>query len=458
MLAGSLSHSISLNRLSLAFNSFQLSRQIFRGGTLSDPTGISRKEQPSMSIQQTPGDHSAEIIVAGAGLAGATAATVLGQQGRRVILVDPRPSYPPVFKAEKFHAHQSQMLRKFGLLDLLLPYAGHVREVWSGYNGRTFRINPVEEYGIRHSDMVNVLRANLPDTVEFKLGRIEQITNSAELQCVKLDTGEELTSRLVVLASGVNSQIQARLGLRREVIQKDQSVTFGFTIARADGLAFPFDEVSYYPTTCADRVDYLTVFPIGRPINRTMRVNLFVFRSAADPWVRQFIHQPKQMLARCLPKLARLIGDYDVISKVESGAVDLCRTVGKPQPGVVMIGDAFQNSCPSTGSGLSKIFTDVDLLCSEFVPQWFSTPGIGTDKIASFYADPIKREMDGESLRVALYRRRAAMDLSLRWHIHRLRLHLSMQFGRPSRAATTSGVRSHERPADPVPQVARKAS
>jgi protein involved in polysaccharide export with SLBB domain len=40
---------------------------------------------------------SAEIIVVGAGLAGVTAAAVLGQQGRRVILVDPRPSCLPLF-------------------------------------------------------------------------------------------------------------------------------------------------------------------------------------------------------------------------------------------------------------------------------------------------------------------------------------------------------------------------
>jgi 2-polyprenyl-6-methoxyphenol hydroxylase-like FAD-dependent oxidoreductase len=407
-----------------------------------------------MSFRKSQSDVSAEIIVVGAGLAGATVAAVLGQQGRRVILVDPRATYPPVFKAEKIHAHQSQMLRKFGLLESLLPHMGHVREVWSAYNGRVFRINPVEEYGIRHSDMVNILRANLPETVEFKVGRIEHISNSADLQRVKLEGGEKLTARLVVLASGLNADVLASLRMRLEMIQKDQSVTFGFTIVRSDGAPFSFDEVTYYPTTCADHVDYLTLFPIGR----TMRANLFVFRSLTDPWVRQFIHEPKPMIERCLPGLRRLIGDYRVISNVESGGVNLYRAYGNPQAGVVMIGDAFQNSCPSTGSGLSKIFTDVDLLCSEYVPQWVVTPGMSADKIARFYADLRKREMDDESLRVALYRRRAATDLSLKWYIHRLRLHLSMQFGRPSRAANPAADHVHGRPADPVPQVARKAS
>jgi len=57
---------------------------------------------------QTPTHPSVEVIVVGAGLAGTAVAAVLGRQGRRVILVDPRPSYPPVFKAEKIDQEQVQ--------------------------------------------------------------------------------------------------------------------------------------------------------------------------------------------------------------------------------------------------------------------------------------------------------------------------------------------------------------
>jgi hypothetical protein len=34
---------------------------------------------------------------------------------------------------------------------------------------------------------------------------------------------------------------------------------------------------------------------------------------------------------------------------------------GVPQPGVVQIGHAFQSVCPSTGMGLDKVLTDVDV-------------------------------------------------------------------------------------------------
>ena len=360
----------------------------------------------------------------GAGLAGVTAAAVLGQHSRRVIVVDPRQSCPPLFRGEKLEPDQAQMLRKFGLLEHLLPEAGRIRKLWVGYNGRHFKIYPIEQYSMYYNDMVNTLRAHMPTHVEHKLGHVENIANSDELQRVRLKGGEELTSRLVVLANGVCGELQASLGLRKDMIQRDQSIGFGFSIARSDGLPFPFDATTYHSTSPESGIDYLALFMMGQE----MRANLFGFRSASDPWVRQFVKQPSQTLESALPGLRRLIGDYRVISKVEMGRVDLYRMHGELQPGIVLIGDAFQMACPSTGMGFTKIFTDVDVL-SECVPEWFATRGIGRCKIAGFYNNPRKRAIDDRALREASYRRRAVTDHSIPYHFHRLRLHLQRQFG-----------------------------
>jgi 2-polyprenyl-6-methoxyphenol hydroxylase-like FAD-dependent oxidoreductase len=371
---------------------------------------------------------SAHIIVVGAGLAGTTAAAVLGQQGWQVILVDPRLSCPPIFRAEKIEPDQVQLLRKFGLLEPLLHRAGRVRKIGAYYNGRLFRITPIEQYGLYYNDMVNTLRAGLPPSVQFKLGRVVEIANSAELQHVTLAGGEELTSRLVVLACGPNAEIPISLRLKRVLVQKNQSVAIAFTIARADGLPFPFDGVTFFSTSPAEGIDYLSLFPIGE----TMRANLFAFPAAGDPWVRLLIRQPKQRLEACLPKLRRAIGDYRVVSKIETARIDLYRTEGEPPPGIVLIGDASQNVCPSTGMGLSKIFTDVDVLCLECVPLWFQSPGMSSEKLLGFSNHPRKRATDTTALQTAFYRRQATTGRSLRWRIHRLRLHLSMQFERPT--------------------------
>ena len=101
-------------------------------------------------------------------MAGTTLAAVLGQQGRRVILVDPRSTCPRVFKAEKVDLEPVRLLRKFGLLQQLLPHARRWTEVRSGYDGRIFKTFPTEQYGINYADMVNALRANLPPVVDYR--------------------------------------------------------------------------------------------------------------------------------------------------------------------------------------------------------------------------------------------------------------------------------------------------
>lgn len=360
-----------------------------------------------------------DIVIVGAGLAGAAAAAVLGQQGWRIVLVDPRPSYPHVFKAEKVDTEQVQLLRKFGLLGHMLPYAGTVREVQVAYDGRVFGRIPIEQYGISYPDMVNALRSHLPATVEFRVGRGEAIANSDECQRVRLSGGQELVSRLVVLASGINDGLQSQLNVRRRLFRKNQSFVFGFNIDARDSHRFDFDSVTYYsidPSTC---IDYLTFFRI----RETMRANLFVFRDPTDPWVRSFLREPDLMLRQELPKLSRVTGEFHVTGKVESGGANLYRLEGEPPPGVAVIGDSFQSVCPSTGMGLDKVLTDVDAL-AECVPQWWATPGMGAAKLADFYNHARKRAMDLRALRSAHYHRRIAMDPALRWRAHRTLLHL----------------------------------
>jgi len=364
----------------------------------------------------------------GAGLAGTTAAAVLRRQGWRIILVDPSPTFPAVFKAEKIEPDQVALLRKFELLGLLLPHAGSIREVRAYYNGRFFGTSSTEQYGIYYGDMVNVLRAHLPSTVQFMPKRVVQIKNSADLQRVRLDDGQELTCRLVVLACGLNDTIPSSLGLKRSYIQKQQSVALAFNIARADASSFDFDSITYYSVSPRLGIDYLTLFPVSR----SMRANLFAFPGENDRWVRKFIQDPMRGIQNCFPELQRVIGKVEITSKVENALVHLYHTEGEPPPGVAVIGDACANVCPSTGMGLTKIFTDVDVLSSRCVHSWFETAGMGIEKIASFFNHPDKRAVDSRALENAFYRRQASIGRSLRWRIHRAQLHISMRFKKPS--------------------------
>lgn len=354
-------------------------------------------------------------------MAGTALAAVLGRQGHQVTVVDPHSSCPPLFRAEKIEQEQVLLLRKLGLLEHLLPYSGLVSEVWGSYDGRVFKTSPIEQYGLRYAEMVNALRAQMPPRVVYRIGRVEAITNSDRLQRVRLTGGEELTSRLVVLACGCSAELLASLGIRRRLVQRDQALGLGFDFA-AESQSFPFDGLTYYSMSPSALIDYLTLFRF----RDRMRANLFVFRSANDPWVREFVYEPGPMLRRNLPKLTRVTGEYRVTSKVEVGRVDLYTMDSDPRPGVVLMGDAFQSACPATGMGLDKVLTDVDAL-SECAPRWLATPGMSADKVADFYNHPRKRDLDSRALQRAQDHRRLAIDPSPRWRIHRFLLHAKWQ-------------------------------
>ena len=162
-----------------------------------------------------------------------------------------------------------------------------------------------------------------------------------------------------MLTSGVSSGLLSNLRLRRRVLQKDQCVVLGFDVEASPARPFDFDSVAYYSVSPSTRISYLTLFRV----RNIMRANLFVYRSANDPWLREFILEPDQMLRRHLPELTRVTGKFRVISNVESGRVDLYGVDGNPQLGRCT-GSAIERYIFSrrlsdaNGLGPSKVLTD----------------------------------------------------------------------------------------------------
>ena len=129
-------------------------------------------------------------------------------------------------------------------------------------------------------------------------------------------------------------------------------------------------------------------------------------------------------MAEVLPGLKTVIGPYRTIGTVVARPTDLYVSEGYNRNGVVLVGDAFQSSCPATGMGLVKLLTDVEQLCTRHIPRWLATPGMQAAKIAEFYGDLIKKACDAKALHDATYRRRVSTETTLRWKAHRLRMNM----------------------------------
>ncbi len=357
-----------------------------------------------------------DIAVVGGGLAGSITAAMLGRTGVSAVLIDPHPVYPPDFRVEKLSGElQVGRFRKTGLAEATLRSATHDKENWVARFGYLLDRRPSQQYGIMYDALVNSIRAQIPADVESIFTKAKSISTSPERQKVVLSNGEEISARLVVLTNGLNVGLRHQLGIERRLISACHSISIGFDIAPVGRAAFDFPALTYFSERTSDRSGYLTLFPVGN----TMRANLFVYREPDDPWLRQMRHAPEATLNALLPRLRRLTGDFEVTGDVKIRPSDLHASFGHRRAGLVLVGDAFETTCPVTGTGTDKVFTDVERLCNVHIPAWLATEGMSEDKIGAFYDDPVKIACDTWSMAKAYNFRSVSIDNDIYWRVQR---------------------------------------
>ncbi len=355
-----------------------------------------------------------DIAIVGGGLAGSTAAAMLGRAGYDAILIDPHPLYPKDFRCEKLDASQVDLLRKTGLADAVFAAATIDSEVWIARFGHVVEKRPSRQYDILYDALVNTVRAEIPQRVHVIPAKAASIATGSDRQQILLANDEEVSARLIVLANGLNIGLRHSVGIAREVISPCHSISIGFDLKPVGRPSFDFRALTYYGESAVDRAAYITLFPIAT----TTRANLFVYRDMDDPWLRQMRRQGRDTLFALMPGLQALTGDVEVCD-VKVRPIDLYISKGYRQAGVVLLGDAFATSCPAAGTGCNKVLTDVERLCSVHIPQWLATPGMGKEKIAAFYDDEVKVACDKFSADKAFYLRSLSTEPALSWRARR---------------------------------------
>jgi 2-polyprenyl-6-methoxyphenol hydroxylase-like FAD-dependent oxidoreductase len=356
-----------------------------------------------------------DIAIVGGGLAGSLTAATLGRAGANAVLIDPHPMYPPDFRAEKLDGGQIQILHRTGLAEPVLSAGTTPDGIWIVRLRRLVDTLPGDQCGILYENLVNTVRGQIPAGVSFVSAKVSDIIPGPERQSLTLSTGETLSARLVVIANGLNSGLRDRLGMTREELSKCHSIMLGFDMRPVAQPRFQFPALTYYAERSCDRTAFLTLFPVAD----AMRANLCVYRTMDDPWLKAFRDAPEATLLALMPGLVAFTGTFAVSGPVKIRPADLYVTRGHIQPGIVVVGDAFATSCPAAGTGTGKVFTDVERLCNVHIPRWFESPGMGEDKIAQFYDDPIKKAYDLHSHTKAYYLRSLSIEPGLSWEARR---------------------------------------
>jgi 2-polyprenyl-6-methoxyphenol hydroxylase-like FAD-dependent oxidoreductase len=395
-----------------------------------------------------------DIAIIGGGLAGSTAAAMLGRAGIPTVLIDPHQVYPFDFRVEKISGdEQVGRFYETGIADSVLRSATHDGENWIARFGYLLDKKPSRQYGIMYDALIAAVRAEIPPAAELVYAKAVDVSTSAERQKIALSNGETISARLVVLANGLSVGLRRNLGIERQVLSASHSISIGFDIAPVGRPAFEFPALTYFSERSSARVAYVTLFPIQ---NR-MRANLFVYREVDDPWLREMRHHPVETMNAALPRLRRITGEYAVAGDIKIRPADLYVSTGYRQAGVVLVGDAFAATCPVTGTGTDKVFTDVAQLCNVHIPAWLATEGMAEDKIASFYDDPVKQACDAWSMGKAVSFRKVTIENGLYWRAQRWARFLAW-FGEGAlrRMRGRISARSH-RPAHPSSSLSSSA-
>jgi len=385
-----------------------------------------------------------DVVIVGGGLSGTLTAALLGRSGLRVALIDLHHLYPPDFRAEQLVGAQAGMLQRLGLLDSLVRDVLRAEWAVATRGGRTVGVTIAPHYGIRYDDLVNRARQHLPPSVQFIKAQVVDIELAADRQRVRLSNGDVVASKLVVLATGFGQRLLRKLGMGRTTIRDEHPLTFGFDLEVEDPAMFRSSVLVALGKQAADGIDYLTVFAI----ETKLRANLFTYRNRRDSWAQRLVHQPRETLLQALPHLEQMMGRIQAVGPVQVRVSDLTVASGYRRDGVVLIGDAFQTSCPAAGTGIGRLLNDIDRLCNQHIPTWLATDGMDARKISQFYDDPIKRSCDAEALRIAEYRRAVKVETGIGWKLHRQRvalqnrLHLFVRWnrGRPQGGSEISSA------------------
>ncbi len=366
-----------------------------------------RRVRCSLRERVSPLREADPILIVGAGMAGALTALRLGRAGYGVRIFD-RHSHPrPTFRAEKLTQDQIEGLRELGALEAF------EQANWGAVATRQSpdQLHDLSNCGARHEAWLDALWNLWPSSVTFTPTAVDAIYPDRERPCVRLSTGETVFGRLVVVASGTWLGADSGLDLDYEIVSPRHSVCVGLSLAKSDD--GPGEVVEAPPGSALSYVSFI-------PMDDELRLNIFTFDPDDAGFLPALKADPIKVLSHAMPNIAAKLHEAVVTRPFEIRIVDLKRMKSPAQDGVVVIGDAFATVCPASGTGMTKVIADVKALTEIYAPRWFATPGLGSDKIAQFYADPHKCAADALALKRSINGRKSVLGETPYWRARRL--------------------------------------
>jgi 2-polyprenyl-6-methoxyphenol hydroxylase-like FAD-dependent oxidoreductase len=304
---------------------------------------------------------TADVLIAGGGIAGASLAVLLGRRGLRVELYEQRqfPSEKPC--GEGIMPAGVGALARLGLLDAVggVPLAGvryHAADVDAearfpqvegvpshGLGQRRLRLDAALFAAARATSGVHAVAGARVDGAIVERGRVTGIVVA----------GRERRAPLVVIADGAQSRIRRRLGLDGAPPRRPRvGVRAHFRLAR--------EAPRWVDVYLGDGHElYTTPLPEGEMLVAALADRRALGGDAKSAFRRWIAEQPALR--------ARLEGAAEV-SAIEGRAPLAGRPRAGVVPGAVLLGDAAGWTDPVTGGGMAQALLAAELL-ADYAPR-----------------------------------------------------------------------------------------
>ncbi|MGW0801399.1 FAD-dependent oxidoreductase [Nonomuraea sp. NPDC002799] len=164
-----------------------------------------------------------EVLIAGAGPAGLTAAIVLAQRGRQVLIVDAQTEGASTSRAAVVHARTLELLEPYGVTDRLVAHGIHTPAFT--IRDRDEVLVPVPFDGLPTA-YPYTLMISQADTEAYLLARLEElggkvlrparvsgVEQDADGVTATLDDGQRIRAAYLIGADGLNSTVRESAGI-----------------------------------------------------------------------------------------------------------------------------------------------------------------------------------------------------------------------------------------------------
>jgi 2-polyprenyl-6-methoxyphenol hydroxylase-like FAD-dependent oxidoreductase len=305
------------------------------------------------------------VVIAGASIAGCTAARLFARAGARVALVERRPD-PSAYKVACTHQIQSSAVPAIERLGLapLLEDAGAVRSRaagWSPYGGwLLFPPDAPPGYGITRRRLDPILRRFAAETpgVELLLGQtvVGLLGDRDRVAGVEIEGTDHrrrrLAARLSVAADGRDTTVARLARVPARVRPNNRFVYFAYW----SGVPSPTDEARLWLLDPAAAAVFPNEDGVCVVAAVAHKARMAEFRDDPETAYRDLIDRiPDGPALGDAERLSKLIGKFEMPNKMRSPA----------RPGLAFIGDAALATDPLFGVGCGWAFQSAEWLVEE---------------------------------------------------------------------------------------------